>query len=105
MTDREIELLEDCKHEDAERAVNAVVALCKEFLFVRKEYERAEFLLLEKVGIQSPRAGYILELNLGETYLEMNELTRAKRFLEIASASRVDVTKDRASELLKALLD
>ena len=103
MTERESELTLKSKSPIAATAIEATVALCREFLFLRKEFEAAEILLLERVGIQGSTFGYILELYLGELYISMNEISRARRFLEYASSSADDSIREHAKELLKSL--
>jgi hypothetical protein len=103
MTDRESELTQLAKGDDIIVAVESGVALCKEFLFVRGEFEQAEYLLFGLAGIQSTALGYIIELTLGEAYIGMDERTRAQRFLEIAQDSRVDSVRIEATRLLETL--
>jgi hypothetical protein len=100
MTQRETELLEQSQSENVKTSIEATVALCKEILFPRGDYEKAEFLLLEKVGLQGSIFGYILELTLGEAYISMKEISRAKRFLEIAQSSEEETIRTKATELI-----
>lgn len=99
MTTREEQLLEDSKSLNIDTSIEAVVNLCKEFLFPRSEYEKAEYLLFEKVGFQVSTHGYILEITLAEGYFKMGEISRAKRFLETALLSSLDSVRDKASQL------
>lgn len=103
MTDRELELTEKTESTDSTIAIEAAVALCKEFLFPRKEFERAEYLLFGLAGFQSNSLGFIIELTLGEAYIGMGEITRAKRFLEIALASGIDSVQGEATGLLETI--
>jgi hypothetical protein len=103
MTDRELELTELAQSTDSTIAIESAVALCKEFLFARKEFEKAELILFELAGFQGKSLGYIIELTLGQVYIGMGESTRAKRFLEIARASTVDRVRGEAVRLLETI--
>lgn len=103
MTERELELTEKTDSADSTVAIEAAVALCKEFLFPRNEFEKAEYLLFGLAGFQSSSLGFIIELTLGEAYIGMKELARAKRFLEIASASGVESVQSEATRILETI--
>lgn len=103
MTSREEELREILKDTDDEKAIQAAIDLCKEILFVNKNYGAAENVLLEVVGRQSLRDGYIIQVLLGELYINIGEITRAKRFLNTATNSSKDDVKKMADELLKTI--
>ncbi len=100
MTDRELELTEKTESADSIIAIEAAVALCKEFLFPRKEFEKAEYLLFGLAGLQVNSLGFVIELTLGEAYIGMDEGARAKRFLEIARSSAIDSVQGEATRLL-----
>lgn len=99
MTTREEELTANAASQNIETAIDAVVALCHEFLFPRGDYEKAEYLIFEKMGFQLPSFGFILELTLAEAYLSMGEISRARRFTAIALTSSVDSVKEKAADL------
>ena len=99
MTDRELELIDSSKSEDMETAIEAITALCHEFFFPRNEFEKAEYLIFEKIGFQSSYFGHILEFTLAETYLKMGEITRARRFNGIALKSSVPSVREKAQVL------
>lgn len=103
MTERETELIQNLESAMADISVSAVVDLCKEFLFPRKEFEKAELLLLERVGIQPLATSKIIDLTLGQLYIELDEIPRAKRFLTEASSSKVTEISSKAHEILETL--
>jgi hypothetical protein len=100
MTDQEKQLRDDLLSSNFETRIQAAVALTESFLFERNDFEEAEMVLLGVLGLQSPASGNIIELTLGQLYLKMDELPRAKRFLLIAQSSRNESIKGKASELL-----
>ena len=101
MTENESKLRELVISENSSEAIDSAVTLYTAYLSVRGELEEAEFFLLSVIGLQSMSHGYIVELSLGEIYLQMKEYPRAKRFLEIAQASSQEVVSKRAGELLE----
>jgi len=103
MTEREEELTNNLKSADAETSVLCAIELCHDFLFPRKEFEKAELILLERVGVQAMMMGNIIELALGEVYIGLEEFPRAKRFLEPAAASKIEEIRTRAQELLASI--
>jgi hypothetical protein len=103
MSDRELILREKVASDQSSEGITAAVELCTEFLFAKESFEEAELILLEKVGLQSLRDAFTLELTLGDLYIRMKENSRATRFLAIASNSSNEVIKRRADELLEKL--
>jgi hypothetical protein len=103
MTEREEELANNLNSANAETSVLSAIELCDDFLFPRKEFEKAELILLERVGVQTMMMGNIVELALGEVYIGLEELPRAKRFLESAVVSKVEEIRSRAQELLASI--
>ena len=103
MTATELQLRETIAGNDWSAAIDAAVSLYRNFLSIRGDYVEAELVLLSVLGLQSTANGFIIELTLGEIYIEMNELSRAKRFLETAQASSQEFLRQRASELLAGL--
>jgi hypothetical protein len=103
MTSREEELRLNLKVTDDGKALQAAIDLCREFLFVNKNYGEAENILLEAVGRQSIHDGYIAQLLLGELYVYIGEVPRAERFLNIATASSKEDVKKKADELLATI--
>lgn len=101
MTENEIKLRELVTSDNASEAIDSAINLYTTYLSVRGELEEAEYILLSVIGLQSNSHGYIVELSLGEIYLQMKEYPRAKRFLEIAQESPQEAISKRASELLK----
>jgi Tfp pilus assembly protein FimV len=99
MRSREEELRQSLKATDNEKALQAAIDLCREFLFVNKNFGEAETVLLEAVGRQSSHDGHIAQLLLGELYIHIGELPRAERFLNIAAASSKEDVKKKADEL------
>jgi tetratricopeptide (TPR) repeat protein len=87
--------------DNASEAIDAAVSLYTAYLSVRSELEEAEFFLLSVIGLQAISHGFIVELTLGEIYLNMKEYPRAKRFLEVAVKSSQESVSKRASELLE----
>ena len=103
MSDRESILREKVASDQSSEGITAAVELCTEFLFAKESFEEAELILLEKVGLQSLRDGFTLELTLGDLYIRMKENSRAIRFITVASNSSNEVIKQRANELLEKL--
>jgi hypothetical protein len=103
MSDRELMLRDKVANDQSSEGIAAAVELCTEFLFAREALEEAELILLEKVGLQSLRDAFTLELTLGDLYIRMRENSRASRFLSIARSSSDGAIKQRANELLEKL--
>ncbi|CAN2189702.1 hypothetical protein MCEMRE217_00489 [Candidatus Nanopelagicaceae bacterium] len=103
MTERETELIENVASKSAETSISAVVDLCNEFLLPRKEFAKAELLLLEQVGLQTISSGNVIELTLAKTYIGLEELPRAKRFLEVVISSSSEQTSAEAKDLLASM--
>jgi hypothetical protein len=103
MSQREIELRETALHGQQGEAIQATVDLVNEFLSPAGSFVEAEQLLMEKIGLQTLREGHILELTLGELYIAMKEISRARRFLEVAKASGIESITQRAGEQLANL--
>lgn len=103
MTERETELTNDLLSASADTSVKAAVDLCHEYLFPRKEFEKAELLLLERVGIQTFAANKVVDLTLAELYLHLEETPRAKRFLAVAKTSGLAEISEKAEELLASI--
>ena len=101
MTENESKLRELVTSDNASEAIDSAVTLYTAFLSVRGELEEAEFFLLSVIGLQSISHGFIVELSLGEIYLDMKEYPRAKRFLEVAEKSSQEAISKRATELLE----
>ena len=101
MKENEDKLRELVIGDNASEAIDAAVSLCTAYLSVRGELEEAEFYLLSVLGLQSISHGFIVELSLGEIYLDMKEYPRATRFLEVAVTSKQESVSKRAIELLK----
>jgi len=101
MKENETKLRELVIGDNASEAIDAAVSLCTAYLSARGELEEAEFFLLSVLGLQSISHGFIVELSLGEIYLDMKEYPRAKRFLEVALTSSQELVSKRASELLE----
>jgi tetratricopeptide (TPR) repeat protein len=101
MTENETKLRESVVSDNASEAIDAAVSLYTAYLAVRGELEEAEFFLLSVIGLQAISHGFIVELSLGEIYLDMKEYPRAKRFLEVALKSSQESVSKRASELLE----
>jgi hypothetical protein len=103
MSERELELRNKVANGESNEAIASAIALCTEFLFVREDFEEAELILLEKVGLQSFKDGYALELTLGDLYIRMEENSRASRFLDIARTSSNEVIKQSADAFITKL--
>jgi hypothetical protein len=101
MTEQEKQLRQDLLSADFETRITAAVSLTENILFERNDFEESELILLDVLGFQSPKSGNIIELMLGQLYIKMNELPRAKRFLLIAQSSRDEVVMQKAKELLE----
>ena len=101
MTEDETKLRELVIGDNASEAIDAAVSLHTAYLSVRGELEESEIFLLSVIGLQAISHGFIVELSLGEIYLDMKEYPRAKRFLEVALASSQESVSKRASELLE----
>jgi len=99
MIEEEVQLHEATKSDDFPIAIESALLLCSNFLYVRGELTDAEIVLLTVLGKQSVADGYVIELNLAEIYLKMDEIPRAKRFLETAQSSKVESVYHRAVEL------
>jgi hypothetical protein len=99
MTTREEELRAALESSDDETVIEAAIALCQEILFVNQDYIASETVLLEAIGRQSSKDGNVIEVLLGELYIHIDEIPRAKRFLNRAAASSKDDVKKKASEL------
>jgi hypothetical protein len=99
MNEEEVKLREAIKGDDFSLAVESALLLCSNFLYLRGELADAEIVLLEVLGKQSITDGYVIELNLAELYVKIDEIPRAKRFLETAQGSRVESVNNRAGEL------
>lgn len=84
-------------------AITSAIELCNDFLIPRGDFEEAEFLLLEKIGLQTLKEGFILELTLGELYVKIQEIPRAKRFLEVAVKSGIESIRTQAATVLEGL--
>lgn len=103
MSQREEELLIDIAGSDDSKAVAAALELACDFYIPRQRYVEAERVLLEVIGKQVVKDGLIVELRLGELYLKIKELPRAKRFLERVLESKDEELRNAAKELVKAL--
>ena len=103
MTQREDERRETALHGQQGDAIQATVDLANEFLIPAGSFVEAEQLLMEKIGLQTLREGHILELTLGELYIRMQEISRARRFLEVAKSSGIELVSQRASEQIANL--
>ena len=103
MTERETELTENLTSANAETSIRAAVDLCNEFLLPRKEFIKAELILLERLGLQGISFGNVIELTLGKTYIGLEELPRAMRFLEVVTSSSNEQTSTEAKELLESI--
>ena len=73
MTENESKLRELVISDNASEAIDSAVTLYTAYLSVRGELEEAEFFLLSVIGLQSISHGFIVELSLGEIYLDMKE--------------------------------
>lgn len=100
MSNREDELREGLNSKDESVAMNAGLDLANEILIPRNDLLEAETVLLEVIGLQNHSDGFVVQLNLAELYIKMNEISRAKRFLNIAISSNQDHIKNKANELL-----
>jgi len=101
MSDEEKKHREDLLSSNFETRVDAAVALTELFLLERNDLEESEVVLLDVLGLQSPSAGYVIELTLGRVYIKMDELPRAKRFLLTAQTSKDEVIAREATEFLE----
>jgi hypothetical protein len=101
MTEQEKQLRQDLLNADFETRITAAVSLTENILFERNDFEESELILLDVLGFQSTKSGNIIELMLGQLYIKMSELPRAKRFLLIAQSSRDEVVMQKAKELLE----
>jgi predicted Zn-dependent protease len=100
MSSREDELRAELDSKDESVALKAGLELAHEILIPQSNFLEAETTLLEVIGLQSHSDGFIVQLRLAELYIKMNEFSRAKRFLNIASTSNQDLVKRKADELL-----
>lgn len=103
MTNQENELRAQLKDADQEIAVKAAVKLCREILHPESRWEESEMVLLGAVGLQSPSDGQIINLLLGQTYVQMDEIPRAIRFFERAAESSDSEIKSQAENSLNEL--
>ena len=103
MTNQENELRAQLKNTDEEVAVKAAVDLCREILHPQNRWEESEMVLLGAVGLQTSASGQIIHLLLGQTYVKMNELSRAVRFFDRACESSVPEIKTQAESALNEL--
>ena len=103
MTESEVKLRELAKGKNAGEAIDSAITLYKDYLSVRGDFEEAEFFLLSVIGLQSISHGFIVELSLGEIYMEMKEYPRAKRFVEVARTSSQESVSKRASDVLEMI--
>ena len=99
MIEEEVQLREATESDDFPKAIESALLLCSNFLYVRGELTDAEIVLLAVLGKQSITDGFVIEQNLAEIYLKMDEIPRAKRFLETAQGSKVESVRNRAAEL------
>ena len=105
MTVNEVDLMDALKSDNDEKVIQAAISLCREFLFPSHKYSEAEFILLEAIGRQSNQDGYIIQLLLAELYINIGEISRAKRFLAQASKSSNEDVKKKADELQLSIRD
>ena len=103
MTESETRLRELVASKNASEAIDSAVTLYKAYLSVRDDLEEAEFHLLSVIGLQSLSHGLIVDLTLGELYLEMKEYPRAKRFLEVERTSSQESVSKKANEVLELI--
>lgn len=101
MTEREAELRERLNNADDQTLVETAIALVDEFLTARGDLETIEMTLLRVIGRQGSATGLSIHLKLGELYIQMGELSRAKRFLTIATSNRDELIRQRSDELLR----
>ena len=101
MTKSEKELRTELHDQDSTIAVTSTVALVKEHLIPQGRFEESESLLLNALGLQNVQAGFVVQLTLGELYNQMNEISRARRFLSWAAESSKQEISDEANRLLQ----
>lgn len=103
MTANENELRAALASQDDEKVVQASFLLCNEILFGSNRYLEAELILLEAIGRQNSGDGYIIQSLLAELYINIGEISRAKRFLDLASTSKNWDVKKKVDELQKKI--